>query len=150
MTLSHSLALSLFHSPYFLLFKTLQQKFLIAYSLPFSFLPSLSLFPLLALSFTLSVFLSVSGSILHVSFRPASGLLRSAAMQLDRYSFPVPFYFLLTSLFILTLSWAMSFLVLVFGHSYECCHLRAFDKVGLETSFWSILSNFLFCRTKYV
>ena len=97
MTLSHSLALSLFHSPYFLLFKTLQQKFLIAYSLPFSFLPSLSLFPLLAHSFTLSVFLSVSGSILHVSFQPASGLISSAAMQLDRDSFPVPFYSLLTS-----------------------------------------------------
>ena len=110
----------------------MQQKFLIACNLPSSFLPSLSFLCLLSISLCLSFcrFLDLYYMSL---FRPASGLISSTAMQLDRDSFPVPFYFLLSSLFILTLSWAMFFLILVFGHSYECCRLRAFDKVVFET-----------------
>ena len=90
-------------SPYFLLFKTLQQKFLIACNLPSSFLPSLSFLCLLSLSLCLSLCLFLDLYYMSL-FRPASGLISSAAMQLDRDSFPVPFCSLLTSLFILTLS----------------------------------------------
>ena len=100
LTLFHSLALSLFHSPYFLLFKTLQQKLLIH---PSSFPPTLSFLCLLSLSLCLSFCLFLDLYYMSL-FRPASGLISSAAMQLDRDSFPVPFYFLLTSLFILTSS----------------------------------------------
>ena len=86
-----------------LLCKTLQQKFLIAYNLPSSFLPSLSFLRLPSLSLCLSfcLFLDLYNMSL---FWTASGLISSAVLQLDRDSFPVPFYSLLTSLYILTLS----------------------------------------------
>ena len=133
-------------SPYFLLFKTLQQKFLIAYNLPSSFLPSFSPCLLLALSslcLSFCLFLDLCYMCL---FRPASGLISSAAMQLDRDSFSVLFYSLLTSLFILTSSWVMSLPVLVSGHSYECCRVRAFDEVGFETCHFGSFLVMLFLQ----
>ena len=86
--LSHRVTLS----PYFLLFKTLQQKFLIAFNLPSSFFP-------LFLTFACSLFHSIC-LFLHLYFKslswPASGLISSAAMQLDIDYFPVLFNSLLT------------------------------------------------------